>query len=69
MDEEVVGVIDNIVIEFVIYEDFFDSQIILLDLYYFEVIFFLFICFFELNLFGINSELSLMFKLQFSWVY
>ena len=39
MDEEAVGATDNIVTEFVTYEDFLDSQITPLDLYYLEVTF------------------------------
>lgn len=38
MDEEAVGATDNIVTEFATYEDFLDSQITPLDLYYLEVI-------------------------------
>ena len=37
MDEEAVGATDNIVTEFATYEDFLDSQITPLDLYYLEV--------------------------------
>lgn len=37
MDEEAVGATDNIVTEFHTYEDFLDSQITPLDLYYLEV--------------------------------
>jgi hypothetical protein len=37
MDEEAVGATDNIVTEFASYEDFLDSQITPLDLYYLEV--------------------------------
>lgn len=37
MDEEAVGATDNIVTEFQTYEDFLDSQITPLDLYYLEV--------------------------------
>ncbi|EDO27641.1 predicted protein [Nematostella vectensis] len=36
MDEEAVGATDNIVTEFATYEDFLDSQITPLDLYYLE---------------------------------
>lgn len=39
MDEEAVGATDNIVTEFHTYEDFLDSQITPLDLYYLEVCF------------------------------
>ena len=39
MDEEAVGATDNIVTEFATYEDFLDSQITPLDLYYLEVMF------------------------------
>ena len=38
MDEEAVGATDNIVTEFATYEDFLDSQITPLDLYYLEVL-------------------------------
>ena len=38
MDEEAVGAADNIVTEFATYEDFLDSQITPLDLYYLEVL-------------------------------
>lgn len=41
MDEEAVGATDNIVTEFATYEDFLDSQITPLDLFYLEVIFIL----------------------------
>lgn len=37
MDEEAVGAADSIVTEFSTYEDFLDSQITPLDLYYLEV--------------------------------
>ena len=37
MDEEAVGAADSIVTEFSSYEDFLDSQITPLDLYYLEV--------------------------------
>ena len=37
MEEEVPGGSDNIVTEFTTYEDFLDSQITSLDLYYLEV--------------------------------
>jgi len=37
MDEEAVGAADNIVTEFATYEDFLDSQITPLDLFYLEV--------------------------------
>lgn len=43
MDEEAVGAADSIVTEFSTYEDFLDSQITPLDLYYLEVMLF-FIC-------------------------
>ena len=68
MDEEAVGATDNIVTEFATYEDFLDSQITPLDLYYLEVIFFSFICLSESNLLGTNSESSSMLKLQSSRV-
>ena len=45
MDEEAVGATDNIVTEFATYEDFLDSQITPLDLFYLEVMFiFISIC-------------------------
>ena len=37
MEEEAVGATDNIVTEFATYEDFLDSQITPLDLFYLEV--------------------------------
>ena len=40
MDEEAVGAADSIVTEFSTYEDFLDSQITPLDLYYLEVMLF-----------------------------
>ena len=50
MDEEAVGATDNIVTEFATYEDFLDSQITPLDLYYLEVLFVLILTCFLLGL-------------------
>ena len=50
MDEEAVGATDNIVTEFATYEDFLDSQITPLDLYYLEVLLVLILTFFLLEL-------------------
>ena len=50
MDEEAVGATDNIVTEFATYEDFLDSQITPLDLYYLEVLFVLILTCFLLEL-------------------
>lgn len=51
MDEETVGATDNIVTEFATYEDFLDSQITPLDLYYLEV----FQVIFWFRFYGISS--------------
>ena len=50
MDEEAVGATDNIVTEFATYEDFLDSQITPLDLYYLEVLLVLILTCFLLEL-------------------
>lgn len=50
MDEEAVGATDNIVTEFATYEDFLDSQITPLDLYYLEVLMVLILTCFLLEL-------------------
>ena len=50
MDEEAVGATDNIVTEFGTYEDFLDSQITPLDLYYLEVLLVLILTCFLLEL-------------------